>query len=274
MTGERDSVPVEIWNVDFTYPGASRGLLEGVELTLRAGEVAILAGANGVGKSTLLGLVTGHLRPARGSVRVFGKNPAEVQRMPAVGVVSEPLHFYSSPIPTQLTGREILAWLRILDGIDESRGRAKVAEFGIAEKLLSRPLHSLSKGERQRFLLAVVLLRSPRLILADEPQEGLDVRSRAMIGEQFRRFADAGGTVLWVSHHLGETLGYADRFFRLHERKITEQPGDRYRVTFQSPHAGSVPLATLEQIPGLLERHFSQHTRVSITIDQYAEEGS
>lgn len=233
-----DSLPVEIRDVDFAYPGASRTLLEGVKLTLRAGEVAILAGANGVGKSTLLGLVTGHLRPVRGSVRVFGKNPAEVQRMPAVGVVSEPLHFYSSPIPTQLTGREILAWLRILDEIDESRGRAKAAEFGIAEKLLSRPVHSLSKGERQRF----------------------------------RAFADAGGTVLWVSHHLGETLGYADRFLRLHERRITEQPGDRYRVTFQPPHSESVPLATLEQIPWLLARHFSQHARISITIEQHAQE--
>ena len=265
-------LPVEIKNLTFTYRGSQELLFNEAELTLRPGEVSILAGCNGSGKSTLLQLILGDLSPGQGEIRLFGCNPMGLNRIPEVGFVAEPLHFYSSPIPTKLTGVEVANWLKVIDGIEPDVFYSKIDELQLNRGVLKRCLASYSKGERQRFLLAVVLSRSPRLILADEPMEGLDSQCRLLIGSQFRKFAHDGGTVLWVSHHIGETLFFADRYFTLEDKKIVERSSGRYSVDIKTEEQhSSVSLASLMQLPTLAQQRLENANQVSFVITQNKE---
>lgn len=248
----------ELRNVRFRYGARGPDLLEDVNLTIRAGEVVILAGPNGSGKSTLLGLLAGRLSPSSGLLRVFGRNPATVSRAPDMGLITEPFHPEQSPLPVDLSLRRILAWLRILDCVTAAAMEQRCNELGIREGLLDQPVRRLSKGERQRVMLLIVLLRRPRFLLADEPLEGLDRHSRRLMGGSLRRFTQrTGSSVLWVSHHLAETLSYADRLLEIEGNTIVERPADRFEVRVCAPRRPptTVSLGSLHGLASLVEQH-------------------
>lgn len=264
------AMPVaELRSVRFRYPRHTGDLLEHVDLEIRAGEVVILAGSNGSGKSTMLGLLSGRLSPTAGHVRVFGKNPASVSRAPDMGLVTEPFHPEQSPLPVDLTVREVFAWLRILDGVTIGAIEQGCNDLGLTADLLDHAVRILSKGERQRVMLLVVLLRRPRFVLADEPLEGLDRQSRRLIGENLHRFArDHGGSVLWVSHHLSETLQYADRLLEIEEGHLIEQRSDRFEVTLCSGSRApmTVTMLSLHALPGIVANHLDSESALRLEI--------
>lgn len=248
----------ELRNVRFRYAARGPDLLEDVNLTIRAGEVVILAGPNGSGKSTLLGLLSGRLSPSSGLLQVFGRNPATVSRAPDMGLITEPFHPEQSPLPVDLSLRRILAWLRILDCVTAAAMEQRCNELGIREGLFDQPVRRLSKGERQRVMLLIVLLRRPRFLLADEPLEGLDRHSRRLMGESLRRFTQGtGSSVLWVSHHLAETLTFADRLLEIEGNTIVERPADRFEVRVCAPQRPPtmVSLGSLHGLASLVEQH-------------------
>lgn len=239
-------------------------LLKKISFQLFPGEVVLLAGGNGCGKSTLLELLTGRLRPDSGTVQVFGKDPAKLHRMPEIGIISEPFHRKYGPLPVDMCGWEIQQWLEILDGIAKEKFLEKMDSLAISKNMLKRKIESFSKGERQRFITGAVLLRQPKLLLADEPLEGLDVQSRLKIGEQMRVFADSGGTVFWISHHLNESLRFADRFFRLEEKTLREIPSNSYTV--EIPNQETISMATLLQLPLTAEEYLAENDSLTLTI--------
>lgn len=182
------SLFAEFRGVRFRYPGQVADLFEDVTLEIRPAGVVMLAGPNGSGKSTVLGLLSGRLFPAAGSVRVFGQDPHKATRAPDLGLITEPFHPEQGPLPVDLTVRQILTWLEIVDMVDSSAIASLLDELGLARSLLDHPIRILSKGERQRVMLLVVLARKPRLLLADEPLEGLDRETRRLIGQCLDRF--------------------------------------------------------------------------------------
>ncbi|MGI5211959.1 ATP-binding cassette domain-containing protein [Plantactinospora sp. CA-290183] len=169
-------------------------VLREVELTLAPGRAAVVLGRNGVGKSTLLQIAVGVLRPTRGAVR---------ERPEVVGWVPERF-----PADQPFTVRQYLTAMGRLRGL--SGPALPRAVDGWVERLGVGPyrdvrLPALSKGTAQKVGLAQALLRPPGLLVLDEPWEGLDAAARELVPELIREVLAAGGTVL-VSDHRGETV--------------------------------------------------------------------
>lgn len=258
-------------DVGFRYPGHSVDLLRDVTLEIRPGEIVMLAGPNGSGKSTILGLLSGRLVPGVGHVRVFGKDPSRATRAPDLGLITEPFHPEQSPLPVDFTVREIVTWLEVLDGVSSDDAGPLLDQLGLGPSLIGRRVDTLSKGERQRVVLLVVLLRRPRLILADEPLEGLDRTTRHLIGECLHRYAKEGGrSIIWVSHFLSETVQYADRVIEIEGHRMVEQPTDRFafRVSMSAGHSEEVWACSLAALPAVVAKHLVGNGTVRLEITE------
>lgn len=174
--------------------------LDAVDWRCEAGEAVALVGANGSGKTTMLRLLAGLLRPDRGTVRVGGTDPAGTDRR-----VKRRLGFLTGAAVPQprLTARETLVLFGRLHGmpIDEARRRAGdwIERLGISE-FAGRPVGGLSAGMRQRVMIARSMIHDPDILVLDEATTGLDpVAAAAVCGiiEEARR---GGRTVVFSSH--------------------------------------------------------------------------
>jgi ABC-type Mn2+/Zn2+ transport system ATPase subunit len=168
-------------------------VLRQVDLRLGAGEAAVVLGRNGVGKSTLLQLAAGVLRPARGRV---------VDRPRHVGWVPERF-----PADQPFTVGRYLDGMARVAGLGGAEAGAAVRRW--TERLGLGPFHGvrlpeLSKGTAQKVGLAQAMLRRPGLLILDEPWEGLDAAARDLVPALIDEVLAAGGSVL-VSDHRGET---------------------------------------------------------------------
>ncbi len=160
-----------------------------------------LLGPNGAGKSTLLHLLSGLLTPSAGSVRIAGR-PAygepEVYR--EVGLVPE-----REAVPGYLSGREFVHYSATLQAVADPAGAAERALATVElTDAADRPLRTYSTGMRQRAKVAAALVHDPRILLLDEPFNGMDPRQRLHMMELLNRMADEGRTILFSSHILEE----------------------------------------------------------------------
>ena len=174
-----------------------------VNLHLREGEVYGLLGPNGAGKSTTLKMICGMLRPSAGEIR-FAGHPWCREDLYAIGGLIE-----EAPLYPNLTARENLRVRTTLLGLPESRIDEVLREVdltGTGKKRAGR----FSMGMKQRLGLALALLARPRLLVLDEPTNGLDPIGIEELRDQIRGFAAAGTTVLVSSHILSEVQQMAD----------------------------------------------------------------
>lgn len=221
----------ELADVRFRYAGTSADLLRAVSFCVYPGQVVLVTGPNGSGKSSLLGLISGRLTPTAGTVAVLGRRPDKASRLPVLGLITEPFHPEQSPLPVELSIANIIVWLRVLDRASGDTIDQCVDLLGIPRSLLGRPVCELSKGERQRALSSCALVRRPKLILADEPMEGLDALTRKMMGKALDDYVRSNSAaVIWVSHHVSETAEYADRLFEVDNFHVQERSRDRFIV--------------------------------------------
>ena len=260
--------PVLARNVGFGFPGQRTDLLRGLSLEVRPGEVVILIGPNGCGKSSLLGLLTGRLRPSDGSVSIFGRDPWREPRLPDVGSIAEPFHPEQSAMPTELVCKAH-SLARSIDNVGAGDVADMLDRLNLGATLIDHPLSMLSKGERRREMLATVLLRKPHLILADEPLEGIDRQSRERIGGALREFAKSNGrSVLWVSHHLSETAAFADRLLQFEDGRLVDRTQGRFTVTLSdnSQRVRHFDVPGLHVIPDLVDQALAVCSSVRIEI--------
>ena len=198
---------------DVTLRRGEKRIIDGISLTVGAGEHWALLGANGAGKSTLMGLCGAVTHPTSGTVRVLGQQLGRVELQAlrrSIGHVN-PRHSVLSP----LTIREVV--LTGLTGSSErparweptpaesARATALLEELGLGGKAASR-WSTLSQGERGRTLIARALICSPKLLLLDEPGTGLDVAAREQLLETIELLAHAHPRLasVLVTHHLEE----------------------------------------------------------------------
>ena len=190
--------------------------LEGVELTVRPGELVGLVGANGAGKSTLMKIACGLVRPSTGSARIFGahSDTREARRM--LGYLAELFRF-----PGWCTGSEVLALHQRLSG---SRGgpaeRSELLELVGLSDAVDRRVEEMSKGMQQRLGIAQALVGEPRLLLLDEPTSALDPAGRRRIRTLLLELQARGIAVLLNSHLLGEVERVCDRVVILAGGKV------------------------------------------------------
>jgi iron complex transport system ATP-binding protein len=193
-----------------------RPVLAGVSLAVAPGEVVGIAGRNGAGKTTLFRVASRVIAPAAGQVRVEGVPIAELPRRAlarklAVVPQDVTVSFPFTAGEVVLMGRAPhLGGLGFESEADVAIARAAMTELGI-EALADRPVTELSGGERQLVLVARALAQQPRVLLLDEPTSHLDLRHRTAVALRVRRFADAGGCALVVSHDLTLAARTCDR---------------------------------------------------------------
>jgi ABC-type Mn2+/Zn2+ transport system ATPase subunit len=203
----------------------TRPVLDGVSLEIERGEFVCLSGPNGGGKTTFLKLVLGLLRPASGTLEVFGGTPEEARRR--VGYLPQRKAFAPDfpATPAELIlANHLGRWPLRVDAKDRERVLAVLAQAG-AEKLVDRPLSGLSGGETQRVFLARALVTRPELLLLDEPTAGVDARGRAEFLELLEGLAGRDDlTVVLVTHHLPAVQRLADRVAYLDGRLLAWGP--------------------------------------------------
>ncbi len=177
--------------------------LDGVSLTVRAGEVFALIGPNAAGKTTLVRALTGTTTPTDGSVTVFGEAPTAVARE-RIGVLPQDF----SP-PGRLTGRELIEYYAGLydDAIEPDEVLSTVGLADDADTWYEK----LSGGQQRRVCLGAALVNDPELLFLDEPTTGIDPAGRRTVAERVRALAARGTTVFLTTHDMAEAQRLADR---------------------------------------------------------------
>ncbi|KRC55148.1 MULTISPECIES: ABC transporter ATP-binding protein [unclassified Nocardioides] len=249
---------MELRALRFGYDDRTR-VLDGIDLRIEAGELVVLAGPTGVGKSTLLGVVAG-LVPGftggvlHGEVELDGTSVIDLparERAHAVGYVGQnpPAWFVTDTVEEELAfGMEQL-------GLAPATMRRRVEEtldlLGIAE-LRHRDLRTLSGGQQQRVAIGAVLTTHPRLLVLDEPTSALDpTAAEDVLATLTRLVHDLGVSVLLAEHRLERVVPFADRLCVLGgdpERPGTIRIGDPAEVLRDAPTAP--PLVELGRLAG------------------------
>jgi ABC-2 type transport system ATP-binding protein len=187
----------------FGRAGNAQTAVDHVSLHVREGRVYGLLGPNGAGKSTTLKMVTGMLRPTEGQV-LFEGRPWEREDLYRIGSLVE-----QAPLYPNLTARENLRVRTTLMGLPEGRIDEVLETVGLADTGPKRA-GRFSMGMKQRLGIALALLASPRLLILDEPTNGLDPIGIEELRGIIRGFPGQGITVLLSSHILGEVQQTAD----------------------------------------------------------------
>nr|WP_202107164.1 ABC transporter ATP-binding protein [Agromyces seonyuensis] len=176
--------------------------LEDLDLTVRVGSFTGIVGPNGAGKTTALSMVAGLLRPDSGTVLINGidawKHPRKAKRI--TGVVPDRLRTFD-----RLTGEQLLYSTGLLRGLDRKTARTRADDLAVAfgiEDAIDRLVADYSAGMTKKIALASAMIHAPRLLVLDEPFEGVDPVSAATMTQVLVRYAKAGGTVLLSSHSM------------------------------------------------------------------------
>ena len=199
----------------FSYPGQPKVLRE-VSLNIRLGERVGLIGPNGAGKTTLFMLICGVLRPANGSIVLFGEPVAARSFRPEIGMVfqnSDDQLFSPSVWDDVAFGPQNLGLSK--EEVAE-RVRDALATTGV-EELAGRPPHHLSGGEKRMVSIAGILAMRPQLVIYDEPSASLDIRSRRRL---IRFLQNSAQSLLIASHDLELILEVCDRVMLLDDGRI------------------------------------------------------
>lgn len=209
---------IELNDVHKSYDGVP--VLRGVSLRVPQDAVYGVLGPYGAGKTTLIHLIAGFLRPDRGSIRVLGSE--QIQQVDGrVGYVPERARYH-----TRYTVREYLFYLGRFSGLSGARLRRRVAAeidafglTGVADHLLG----ALPRGMVQRVGLAQALLSEPEVVLIDEPTAGLDPEGQRDIVDLLVAVRRRGCTILVATHFLDEADLLCDRIGILHGGRIAAE---------------------------------------------------
>jgi len=217
---------LEARNVSFAY-GPTKWALRDLNLSLDRPERVCLLGANGVGKSTLMLLLNGTLRPQEGELSVLGE-PIDYSRSGLHKLRREVGMVLQDP-DDQLFGATVeqdVAFGPLNNGMVSNEARKLVdetlASLGIAH-LAERPIHELSLGEKKRVAIAGVLVLRPRIILLDEPTAGLDFAGICAMLALLRKLHEEGTTLVISTHDTDLAYEWANEAWVLHDGCVASQ---------------------------------------------------
>lgn len=178
--------------------------LDGVDLEIRGGEVLAVLGANGAGKSTALGLLTGRLSADAGTAELFGGDPRDAVVRRGIGVMLQ-----EGSLPDTL---RVAEHVRLFSSYyPRPRPLAETLALAGIEDIARRPYAGLSGGQQRRVQFALAICGATPLLFVDEPTVGLDVESRRNFWQVLRQLRDQGTGIVLTTHYLEEADALADR---------------------------------------------------------------
>lgn len=198
------SIRLELASVDFSY--GERQVLDGLNLVVDPGEMVALLGANGGGKTTLLRLASGVLRPRRGSVCLDDWDAQRLSRRDLARLVSALPQELAAP--PGWTVREVVSLGRtphigLLSSETETDRGAVNRALGVTatQEIADREYETLSGGQKQRVAVALAVAQAPRLLLLDEPTAHLDLKYRAALLDSIAELRDQLGLTVLAAMH-------------------------------------------------------------------------
>jgi ABC-2 type transport system ATP-binding protein len=208
---------IEIAGLRKAYAG--RTILDGIDLTVRPGELVALLGPNGAGKTTTVEIVEGYREPDAGTVRVLGEDVLRgaVALRARVGLMLQG----GAGLEPRATPRDLVRLYAAFH--DGGRDPESLIELvGLASVAETR-VRRLSGGERQRLSLALALVGEPEVLLLDEPTAGMDPEARRATRDLIAALRSEGRTILLTTHDLGDVEHLADRVAILHRGRIVAE---------------------------------------------------
>jgi ABC-2 type transport system ATP-binding protein len=223
--------------------------VDGLDLTVRRGEIVAMLGPNGAGKSTAANLLLGLLRPTSGQVTVLGGRPAEAVAAGLVGAMLQ-----DGGLMPGVTVAGSIGLARHL--YPHPRPLADLLADADLTGISNRRVDRLSGGQTQRVRFAMAIAGNPDLLILDEPTTAMDVQGRQAFWRTVRGYAARGTTVLFATHYLDEADENADRIVVVADGRVVIDgtPGEvksaagEQRVRFT---VGDGELAGLDLLPGV-----------------------
>jgi len=217
---------INIRNLTFGYHG--HAIFDNVSVDIPEGKLTVIIGKNGSGKSTLLRLISGMLKPQKGSISVLGKDMKSLpiyESARLVGYLAQS-HYPVFPFTVEdvvLTGRA--SYVLSTPGVhDRKEALRAISQMGI-EELRTRPYNELSAGEQQLVMIARVLTQKSKVLLLDEPTSHLDLPNQVRLLSIVKELISSGLTVIIVIHDPNMGFMYGDNFIFIKSGKIIK-PAD------------------------------------------------
>ena len=195
--------------------------LEDININIFKGQTLALLGHNGAGKSSLIKLILGLIKPTSGQLTL---HKASTQQEVNLGYLPEDVSFYD-----KLTGLEVLSYFAALKGISSTRVQQLIAEFEL-EYAQHKALKTYSKGMKQRLGVAQAILSQPDILLLDEPTVGLDPQASQFLYQKIDSLKQQGCAVIVCTHELSIVEKHLDRALLLaHGRRVGSGTLDELR---------------------------------------------
>lgn len=224
---------IQFENVFFQYPNSGKWILENINFSLYPGDRIGIIGDNGCGKSTICKLILGIEKPARGSVLFNGEEVRWNRHYPFLGYIGDPGQSEEmQALPTNITVSQIVEIIRLVlkkSGMDNQQDA--LFETLQIEHLLSKKTQNLSTGERKRVMIFTGLSKLNKLLILDEPFDGLDQNIKTSFFELLPSYLQPKTSVLYIAHNRMEIDLFSDKVFKMENANLHSETQRRFRIT-------------------------------------------
>lgn len=237
---------LEVRGLKKSYKGVDA--LKGIDLDVEKGEIFGFLGANGAGKTTFTRCIVGVIHPTEGTIKIGGKSLPDREALREVGLVPDQFELYD-----HLTTRQNLQYFAELYGFKGEKAKRRVQAVLELVGMLDRAdkkAGAFSHGMKQRTCIAQALLHQPKLLILDEPSNGLDPRGAYQLRQLMKRIAANGTTIFLNSHVMGEVESVCHRIAVIREGEVVaiDTPDalthtKRTSITVQNPSKKFLALA-------------------------------